>query len=129
MPTYTVGAMCLVEHDGHVLLVRLAYRRAWGFPGGLLERGEQPEAAAIREVAEETGLPIELVGLPTVQANPRSRRLDIVFRARPAAGVDADAISARSPEIVEVRWWRRSDLPALHHEAASALRLLSRSPR
>ena len=37
------------------LLIRDSYRN-WGFPKGHLEPGEEPEAAAIREVAEETGL-------------------------------------------------------------------------
>jgi ADP-ribose pyrophosphatase YjhB (NUDIX family) len=128
VPTYTVGSICVVEHDGDVLLVRLAYRKAWGLPGGLLERGEQPAAAAVREVAEETGLAVELLGDPTVQAEPRLRRLDVVFRARPAAGVDPASVCVRSKEIVEVRWWPRADLPPLHHEAAGALRLVRRQP-
>ena len=37
------------------LLIRDSYSN-WGFPKGHLERGELPEAAALREVAEETGL-------------------------------------------------------------------------
>ena len=38
-----------------VLLIRDSYRN-WGFPKGHLERGERPDAAAMREVSEETGL-------------------------------------------------------------------------
>jgi len=37
------------------LLIRDSYRN-WGFPKGHLESGELPEAAALREVAEETGV-------------------------------------------------------------------------
>ncbi len=37
------------------LLIRDSYRN-WGFPKGHVEEGERPEAAAIREVGEETGL-------------------------------------------------------------------------
>lgn len=37
------------------LLIRDSYRN-WGFPKGHLENGERPEDAALREVAEETGL-------------------------------------------------------------------------
>ena len=37
------------------LLIRDSYRN-WGFPKGHLEKHELPEAAALREVAEETGL-------------------------------------------------------------------------
>jgi len=37
------------------LLIRDSYQN-WGFPKGHLEPGEQPAAAALREVTEETGL-------------------------------------------------------------------------
>jgi 8-oxo-dGTP pyrophosphatase MutT (NUDIX family) len=37
------------------LLIRDSYRN-WGFPKGHLEDGEKPRDAAVREVAEETGL-------------------------------------------------------------------------
>jgi 8-oxo-dGTP pyrophosphatase MutT (NUDIX family) len=37
------------------LLIRDSYQN-WGFPKGHLEAGEQPDAAALREVSEETGL-------------------------------------------------------------------------
>jgi 8-oxo-dGTP pyrophosphatase MutT (NUDIX family) len=37
------------------LLIRDPYRN-WGFPKGHLEEGEEPAAAAVREVGEETGL-------------------------------------------------------------------------
>lgn len=37
------------------LLIRDSYRN-WGFPKGHLEEGELPDAAALREVSEETGL-------------------------------------------------------------------------
>jgi 8-oxo-dGTP pyrophosphatase MutT (NUDIX family) len=39
------------------LLIRDSYRN-WGFPKGHLETGETADAAAMREVAEETGLEV-----------------------------------------------------------------------
>jgi 8-oxo-dGTP pyrophosphatase MutT (NUDIX family) len=41
--------------DGWLLLVLRAYRN-WDFPKGVVEAGEEPFAAAKREIAEETGL-------------------------------------------------------------------------
>lgn len=46
----------VVGGEPRYLLIRDAHGN-WGFPKGHLEAGEQPEAAAIREVMEETGLP------------------------------------------------------------------------
>lgn len=49
--------MVLRRIDGriHALLIRDPYRN-WGLPKGHLEDGESPGEAALREVAEETGL-------------------------------------------------------------------------
>ena len=51
------GALVAIYVDHALLLVRPSYRLAWTFPGGGVERGETPEAAARRELAEEIGFP------------------------------------------------------------------------
>ncbi len=127
-PSYSVGAMCVVERgDGARLFVRHTYRRRWGVPGGLLARGEDPRDAARRETLEEVGLRIDLVGEPAVVVEPGSRRVDVIFAARPGSGADPEAISPRSPEIEECRWFAADDLPPLQHETAGALVTLARA--
>lgn len=124
-PSFTVGAICAVERDdGALLLVRHSYRRRWGLPGGLLKRGEDVAEGARREALEEIGLEVELIGEPAVVVDPDPRRVDVVFRARPA-GTTTDA-RPRSPEIVESAWFPPDGLPQLQHEAASALVALAR---
>nr|WP_249419682.1 NUDIX domain-containing protein [Rhabdothermincola salaria] len=119
--------MCVIERaDGHVLLVRHAYRPRWGLPGGFLKRGEHPLDGARREVREEVGLDVDLVGEPAVVVAPEWRRVDVVFRARPAPGADPDAVRAHSSEIDEARWFARDELPELQEEAAEALVALAR---
>lgn len=126
-PSYTVGSICVIEReDGAVLLVRLSYRNSWGLPGGLLKRGESPEEAALREVKEESTLEVELVGDPAVVVDAAAQRVDVVFRARPAPGVDPEGAVASSPEIVEVRWFPGASLPDLQHEASGAMVALAR---
>ncbi|MHB1223796.1 MAG: NUDIX hydrolase [Gemmatimonadaceae bacterium] len=50
------GVVVRMESTGpHFLLIRDSYRN-WGFPKGHLEDGERADAAALREVSEETGL-------------------------------------------------------------------------
>jgi 8-oxo-dGTP pyrophosphatase MutT (NUDIX family) len=51
-----------VVWDGKVLLHRHRKLGMWLPPGGHIEEGELPDEAAVREVWEETGVRIELVG-------------------------------------------------------------------
>ena len=129
-PSYTVGAMVFIERaDGDVLLVRHLYRNNWGVPGGLLKRREDVADGARREVLEEVGLHVELVGEPTVAIDPRPQRVDVIYRGRPVAEADAASASPRSPEIVETGWFSREALPDLQHETAEALIRLARASR
>ncbi len=52
------GAACVIlDGGGRVLLVKENYeRRRWTLPGGAIDADETPWDAAVREVAEETGL-------------------------------------------------------------------------
>lgn len=81
-PGFTVGAVCVLEHEGAVLVLRQPHRGGWSLPGGLLDRGEDPRTGVEREVHEETGLVVE-VGLPVAaQVNAQVRRVDVIYRVR-----------------------------------------------
>lgn len=126
-PSYTVGAICVIERpDGAILLVRQAYRKKWGIPGGLLKRGEAPEVGARREVFEEVGIAVELVGPPAVVVDADPQRVDVVFQARPVALSEISEARPTSPEIVEVKWFAPDDLPELQFETAEAMVALAR---
>jgi 8-oxo-dGTP diphosphatase len=119
-PSFTVGAMAIIERpDGAVLLVRHSYRRRWGVPGGLMKRGEHPEVGLRREVQEEVGVEVDLLGEPAVVVDPDPQRVDLVFRGR----LRPETAEARpmSPEILEVGWFLPDELPELQFETAPAI--------
>jgi 8-oxo-dGTP diphosphatase len=64
-PVAAVGAVAF-DADGRVLLVRRGHppdQSAWSVPGGRIEPGETVTQAVAREMAEETGLVVDVVGL------------------------------------------------------------------
>jgi 8-oxo-dGTP diphosphatase len=61
-PLVLVAAVVLVDADGRVLLAQRPEGKSmaglWEFPGGKVDPGETPEAALIRELAEELGIDV-----------------------------------------------------------------------
>ncbi|MCX5522049.1 NUDIX domain-containing protein [Streptomyces bobili] len=56
--TVAAGVLLFDERD-RVLLVDPTYKPGWEFPGGVVERGEAPARAGMREVEEETGVRLD----------------------------------------------------------------------
>jgi 8-oxo-dGTP pyrophosphatase MutT (NUDIX family) len=67
------------EHAGRLLLIHRPHRSDWSLPKGKVDAGESPEAAAVREVREETGVTARLVRLASPVHYPRGVRLKVVL--------------------------------------------------
>ncbi|AGP32008.1 NUDIX hydrolase [Corynebacterium terpenotabidum] len=108
-----------------VLLVRRADDGRWTPVCGIVEPGEEPHAAAVREVAEETGLTVEVdaligvgaVGPVTYPNGDECRYMDTAVRCVVIASGpdDTDAWTPRvnDEESTEVGWFQIAQLPPL----------------
>ena len=89
-------------------------RRVTGLPKGHLDGDETPQQAALREVAEETGITAELVedlGDVRYRYERRGRRIDNAVRFYLLRYVSGD-VADHDHEIEEARWVRLSDAAA-----------------
>ena len=107
----------VVNREGKVLLVRHSYQSShkWMLPGGGIGRGESPEQAAVREVAEETGCRIvdaHCFAVETVPLWGARNHIHLV-----AAGtMDEPAPDGR--EILAAAFFAPAALPATTAQAA-----------
>ena len=129
--------------DGRVLLHRHRKLGLWLPPGGHIEEGELPDEAAAREVWEETGLRVELVGerredvtdpvqlhrpagVQLENIGPGHQHIDLIYFANPSGSTEirdeftGDRVGWYGPEDwddmevnAEVRGWCERALAAL----------------
>ena len=115
-------ANAIVFDGARVLLARRGHSPwfgGWGSPGGFCEAGEHPVDTAIREVLEETGLHVEIIGYLGVWVDEYSDTPGVdgnetinvgYYVARPVG--DADDLSRFDPaEVSELAWFPLDDLP------------------
>lgn len=110
---------------------------AWQMPKGMIEEGEDGEAAARREVAEELGIAVEGQLTPLGEIRQAAGKIVVAFAARqdfdPATltsnmvEIDWPPRSGRKrmvPEVDEARWFDLEDARA--HMLSSQVPLLDR---
>lgn len=110
-PAYLV-VLVVVPRDGRYLVVE-ELDGTWYLPAGKVEPGEDLIAAAVRETAEEAGVPIALRGLLGFdhECSPRRMRLRFAFVGAPARDV---APKSRPDEHTRgAAWFTRAELAAM----------------
>jgi 8-oxo-dGTP diphosphatase len=121
--TAVVGAA--IVRDGRVLAARRTTppeaAGRWEFPGGKVESDETPDAALVREIAEELGCTIQVEAwLPGAVAIGARHTLTVAL-ARIVAGEpvphEHDAVRWLGPDELGDVDWLEPDRPFLEHLA------------
>ncbi|MFF4771061.1 NUDIX domain-containing protein [Streptomyces sp. NPDC001255] len=122
---YTADVIAL-DTEGRVLLIERGwdpYEGAWALPGGHVDPGETSLQAAVRELAEETGLQIapdalRLVGTwDTPGRDPRGPYSTDAYLAIVPAGT----VTTAGDDARRAAWWPLAALPDLAFDHADIL--------
>jgi 8-oxo-dGTP diphosphatase len=106
----------VLDDDNAVLLVRRKDNGEWSLPAGMVDPGEQPADAVLREIHEETGVEARIERLAGVATHPvtypngdRCEVLHVWFRCRATGG----SARVNDDESTDVAWFRLDALPNL----------------
>lgn len=121
-PLHVVAAV--IRRGDTVLACRRSADRSaggrWEFPGGKIEPGETPVSALVREIREELGVIIRVVGELTSDDTPVGDRtirltcLDVELTGdAPTASTDHDDLRWVALSDLHALDWAEPDLPAV----------------
>ncbi|MEM6555438.1 MAG: NUDIX hydrolase [Pseudomonadota bacterium] len=118
-PVPAVGVVCFRGEE--VLLIRRGTpprQGEWSLPGGRIEPGEPVQAAALRELREETAVEAEIVGLvDVVDAIFNNRAGDLITRHYVLVDYAARWVSGipiAGDDAAEARFFHQSELASLN---------------
>jgi ADP-ribose pyrophosphatase YjhB (NUDIX family) len=107
----------VIDERGRFLMLRERSDGLWSLPGGWADPGDRPGEAAVREVLEETGYPVEVVKVVGVwERDARGKQPPMpvsVFHLYFLCSVVGERVAASELETLDVGWFGLDDLPQL----------------
>lgn len=110
-----IVAGCVIKQDGKYLLVQEKQQKVyglWNIPAGYVDKDEEIEQAAIREVKEETGYDAELDGQIAMIHESVKRPLKHVFKAHIVSG----ELTVQEDEILDAKWFSLTEIQTLNEQ-------------
>lgn len=124
------AGIILEDHDEKALIVKANYKAHWTFPGGVIDAGETPQQAALREIKEEVGLTIDpktlQFGWVTARHSTSIDTYQFIFKAPLDSGM-TDTIVLQAAEIDEWQLVSKSDVLSGDRHYAKAIQLWARN--
>lgn len=104
-----------VVRDEQILLIERkgSYAGKWAIPGGVIEWEERPERAAVRELAEETGLSVDPGDIELLSASrneSRDGRISSIKLNYATEFLETDGELRTGPDVADARFWRMDEL-------------------
>lgn len=105
-----VATGVIFSYDGGIVLVQRAINPSYGkwvFPGGYVDRGETLEAAALREVREESGLSVRLTRLLGAYSFPDNPVILVAYAGEVTGGslqTDDESLSVCAFPPADIPW-------------------------
>jgi len=115
--TIAVANMLVINNKKQVLLLQrsknLNNSGKWGMPGGLIDKGENPMQASIRELGEETSiLPHEVAMLEVTERLEHNEAEDVFITTAVCTLLAHKEIVLNDYEHVAYKWMTIDDLPS-----------------
>lgn len=104
---HSANVVILDDSRQQVLLQKREDFRLWNLPGGMVEVGEAPAEAAVREAKEETGLDVEVIRHIADFNCPQIDEIVHVYDCRVIGG----EIVKQGSETLDVAWFALDQLP------------------